>query len=199
MQIKTATFIKSAVEIADFPPGEEPEVAFVGRSNVGKSSLINSLLGRKDLARTSNTPGRTQLINFFSINETIRFVDLPGYGYARVAASIKREWGPMIERYLKERTALKLVVLLLDARRTPSEQDLALSAWLDLNSLPTLWVLTKTDKLSGNELARQKALISACLRPVHNRELICFSTRTGAGREHIWREIKLRLDIAAKV
>lgn len=192
MQIKTATFIKSAVEIADYPPGDEPEVAFVGRSNVGKSSLINSLLGRKDLARTSNTPGRTQLINFFSINESIRFVDLPGYGFARVAASVKKGWSPMIGKYLTERTNLRLVVLLLDARRTPSEQDLSFSAWLDRNSLPTLYVITKTDKLSGNELARQRALISAGLGSVNNRDLVYFSARTGAGKDQVWQEINLR-------
>ncbi len=198
MLVKTATFIKSAVERSDWPVGGEPEVTFVGRSNVGKSSLINSLVGRKDLARTSNTPGRTQLINFFSINETIRFVDLPGYGFSRVPASVKRGWGPMIERYLLERENLKLVVLLLDARRIPSEQDLSFAAWLQDHDLPTLYVLTKIDKLSGNELARQLNMLAQRLQLINNHNLICFSARTGAGKEILWREIESRLLVQSK-
>ncbi len=198
MLVKTARFIKSAVEMTDWPTGGEPEVTFVGRSNVGKSSLINSLVGRKDLARTSNTPGRTQLINFFSVNETIRFVDLPGYGFSRTPASVKRGWGPMIERYLLERENLKLVILLLDARRMPSEQDISIAAWLKTHDLPTLYVLTKIDKLSGNELARQLRLLADGWQLINNHNLICFSARTGAGKEILWREIEKHLLLKSK-
>ena len=117
MKITSAKFVKSAVWPPQYPPAILPEIAFVGRSNVGKSSLINTLVGRKNLAKTSNTPGRTQLINFFTINEKISFVDLPGYGFAKVSQSVKKDWGDMIEAYLRERQSLCLVVLILDIRR----------------------------------------------------------------------------------
>ena len=114
MKIISAEFIKSAVKPGDFPKERLPEVAFVGRSNVGKSSLINALVGRKGLAKTSSTPGRTQLVNFFRINHKLTFVDLPGYGYAKVAVSVRREWGPMIEGYLKNRENLKGIIFIME-------------------------------------------------------------------------------------
>jgi len=152
MKIVSVEFIKSATAPSGYPQGNLPEVAFVGRSNVGKSSLINTLVQRKRLARTSNTPGRTQIINFFAINQGLMFVDLPGYGFARVPEAVKREWGPMIETYLRERQCLQLVVFILDIRREPSEEDLALKAWLDYYGRKTLFVLTKSDKLSRGKV-----------------------------------------------
>src|SRR4030043_1193312 len=149
MKIPSADFIKSAVWPPQYPPATLPEIAFVGRSNVGKSSLINTLVGRKNLAKTSNSPGRTQLINFFTINEKISFVDLPGYGFAKVAQSVKKDWGDMIEAYLRERQCLALVVFILDIRRNPSKDDLSLRDWLDQYRKPYLHILKKNDKLSN--------------------------------------------------
>ncbi|SEM53376.1 GTP-binding protein [Syntrophus gentianae] len=188
MKIVTVEFVKSATAPSGYPQGTLPEVAFVGRSNVGKSSLINTLVRRKQLARTSNTPGRTQLINFFNINQELLFVDLPGYGFARVPESVKREWGPMIEAYLRERECLKLVVLILDIRRNPSEEDLALKAWLDFYARKTLFVLTKADKLSrGESKNRSRAIREVLSLPDMP---ITFSAKTGLGRDQIWEEIQ---------
>lgn len=186
MKIISAQFIKSAVWPPQYPPATLPEIAFIGRSNVGKSSLINTLVGRKNLAKTSNTPGRTQLINFFTINEKILFVDLPGYGFAKVAQSVKKDWGDMIEAYLRERLSLALVVLILDIRRDPSEDDLSLRDWLSHYRIPYLYILTKTDKLSNNQaIARQRA-IEKNLRVSAERKPILFSAKTQKGKDDIW-------------
>ena len=126
MIIKSAKFVKSAAKSSQYPPAILPEIAFAGRSNVGKSSLINILINRKHLVKTSSTPGRTQLINFFVINETFSFVDLPGYGYARVPKSVKKNWGPMIETYFSTRETLKGVVFIMDIRRMPDQKELNL-------------------------------------------------------------------------
>ena len=163
MKIISAEFIKSAVWPPQYPPATMPEIAFVGRSNVGKSSLINTLVGRKNLAKTSNTPGRTQLINFFTINEKISFVDLPGYGFAKVPQSVKKDWGDMIEAYLRERQSLALVIFILDIRRDPSDDDLSLRDWLEHYRIPYIYVLTKTDKLSNNQAIAQKRSIEKTL------------------------------------
>jgi GTP-binding protein len=194
MKITSAEFIKSAVWPPQYPPAVTPEIAFVGRSNVGKSSLLNTLVGRKKLAKTSNTPGRTQLINFFTINEKISFVDLPGYGFAKVAQSVKKDWGNMIEAYLKERPNLCLVVLILDIRRDPSADDLSLRDWLDQYRLPYLYILTKTDKLSNNQtIARQRA-IERTLRVSVGQKPILFSAITQKGKSEIWQFIKNHLN-----
>jgi len=188
VKILDVEFVKSATQPSGYPLGNLPEVAFVGRSNVGKSSLINALLNRKQLARTSNTPGRTQIINFFNVNNGLLFVDLPGYGFARVPEAVKREWGPMIETYLRERECLEMVIFILDIRRTPSEEDLALKGWLDYYGRKTLFVLTKSDKLSRGEMKNRQRNIQEFLNlpdiPIN------FSAKTGLGRENIWEEIK---------
>jgi GTP-binding protein len=197
MQVYSADFIKSAAYPKDYPPAGLPEVAFVGRSNVGKSSLINVLAGRKGLVRTSSTPGRTQLINFFDINSTLTLVDLPGYGYAKAPPEVRKQWGPMIEAYLASRESLKAVVLILDIRRVPSDGDLQMVRWLDMYNIPPLFVLTKCDKLSKNERARQRAIISAAIAREKGM-LLPFSALSKEGRDDIWSEIGNVLEIPLK-
>ena len=186
MKIISAEFIKSAVWPPQYPPATLPEVAFVGRSNVGKSSLINTLVGRKTLAKTSNTPGRTQLINFFTLNEKVSFVDLPGYGFAKVSQSVKKDWGDMIESYLRERTSLALVVFILDVRRVPSEDDLSLRNWLEHYRIPYLYILTKADKLSNNQAVVQRRAIERALQLSAEKKPILFSAKTQKGKSEIW-------------
>ena len=193
MKITSAEFIKSAVWPPQYPPAIMPEIAFVGRSNVGKSSLINVLVGRKNLAKTSNTPGRTQLINFFKINDQISFVDLPGYGFAKVAQSVKKDWGDMIEAYLRERQSLCLVVLILDIRREPNNDDLSLRDWLANYRIPYLYVLTKADKLSNNQAIAQKRAIEKMLQASSDQRPILFSAKTQKGKMDIWQFLENHL------
>ena len=190
MKILSAEFVLSAKAPAHYPPAVLPEIAFAGRSNVGKSSLINTLLNRKGLARTSNTPGRTQEINFFRINDRLAFVDLPGYGYAKVPEPIRKQWGPMVETYLRERKTLHLVVLILDIRRDPSDEDLQLINWMSFYQIPFLIVLTKTDKVSNNEFAKLRRRITERAGFPSETTLLAFSAKTGAGKELLWREIR---------
>jgi len=189
MKILAADFVKSAVLPSQYPSGSLPEVAFAGRSNVGKSSLINTLTQRKGLARISNAPGCTQLINFFTVNDQISLVDLPGYGFARVPEAVKKNWGPMVETYLKERQALRLVVLVLDVRRNPGEHDLSLFKWFESYRIPCLIALTKTDKLSKQQVMNRRRVIMNHLTE-QAVSAICFSARTGAGKEELWQEIE---------
>jgi GTP-binding protein len=188
MQIRSAKFICSAVTPEQYPPADLPEVAFAGRSNVGKSSLINKILNRKKLVRTSKTPGRTQLLNFFEINEVYRFVDLPGYGYAKVPAEIQKRWGPMVETFLTSRSNLRGMVLLLDIRREPSKEDLNLWHWLQTASIAVVTVVTKVDKLSKNKRNKQVAAIARSLG-CKKEELIQFSAMTGEGKEELWKRL----------
>ncbi|HNZ65470.1 MAG TPA: ribosome biogenesis GTP-binding protein YihA/YsxC [Smithella sp.] len=185
MKITSAQFIKSAVWPPQYPPATMPEIAFVGRSNVGKSSLINTLVGRKNLAKTSNTPGRTQLINFFTINEKISFVDLPGYGFAKVPQSVKKDWGDMMEAYLRERQSLCLVIFILDIRRDPSDDDVSLRDWLMHYRIPYLYILTKSDKLSNNQAIARKRAIEKILQISSEKKPILFSAKTQRGKSDI--------------
>jgi GTP-binding protein len=187
--IKSTEFIKSAAKPAHYPPADLPEIAFAGRSNVGKSSLINVLVNRKSLVRTSSTPGRTQLINFFAVNEQFSLVDLPGYGYAKVPLAVKREWGPMIEAYLSGRPNLAGVVLIFDIRRTPVAEDRQMLDWLRAYGITPVLVVTKCDKVSRNERARQAAVIAQSLG-VERSELTFFSTLTREGKDEIWQRIE---------
>lgn len=185
MKIKNAEFEKSAVRTADYPKPPLSQVAFAGRSNVGKSSLINSLTNRKNLARTSRTPGRTQLINFFKINGEIYFVDLPGYGYAKAPLSVKKHWDKMIVRYLKNNPDLKLLVFILDARRIPSLLDKQLMDWLLAYRVPFLFVVTKADKISRSALLRQLKIIKETLIPPEEAVFIPYSAKTRLGRKDL--------------
>ena len=189
MIIKSATFIKSAVKPSHYPPEGLPEIAFAGRSNVGKSTLINTLVNRKHLVKTSSTPGRTQLLNFFDINERLVFVDLPGYGYAKVPGRVKKDWGIMIETYLSTRSTLKGVVLILDIRRKPREEENNFIAWFHQQGIPAVLILTKADKLSKTKQKKQITAIQNELS-VDSEELICFSAKTRQGLNDVWRAIK---------
>ncbi|MGD2185553.1 MAG: ribosome biogenesis GTP-binding protein YihA/YsxC [Desulfobacterales bacterium] len=193
MKITSAEFITSATQPAHYPPAAIPEIAFAGRSNVGKSSLINTLLNRKHLVKTSSTPGRTQLINFFDINQRLRFVDLPGYGYAKVPVAVRMKWGPMIETYLSGRETLKGVVVIMDIRRIPGQAEHNLLGWLNHYAITGVLVLTKTDKLSKNKQAQQHRLIAAAIERPKN-DFIPFSAKTRRGRDALWNAILSLVD-----
>ncbi len=190
MNIKSAAFVASAVKPSQYPSPGKGEIAFAGRSNVGKSSLINTLLGRKNLVKTSSTPGRTQTINFFLINDSLYFVDLPGYGYAKAPVQVRKKWGPMVERYIETREGLCAVVVILDIRRTPNQQDHDLVAWLAYYNIPQVVVLTKADKLKRNKQVRQRTLIAEDLAIDPPSSLITFSASTGLGKRVLWKAIE---------
>jgi GTP-binding protein len=182
-----AVFLKSAFREADWPRDPLPEIAFLGRSNVGKSSLINSLLGIRGLARTSSTPGRTQALNFFLINDQFRFVDLPGFGYARVPEKVRSSWGDMVTSYLAKRAQLVLSIQIVDSRHEPTKQDLQLHEWLEHYARPRLIVATKSDKLSNNELRKN---IEQARRMLNEDIPIIYSAKTGLGRDQVWQAIQ---------
>jgi GTP-binding protein len=184
MKITDARFVKSVYHLPDLPKPLLPEIAFAGRSNVGKSSLINVLLNRRGFAKTSSTPGRTQSINYMEINNAFYFVDLPGYGYANVPLEVRKKWLPLIEGYLAQRSTLRLLVLLCDIRREPQEDEELFVAWLSEHNIPLMVVLTKIDKLKKNAQA-------ASLRQWQNRlslreQIVLFSAVTGEGKDKVW-------------
>jgi GTP-binding protein len=192
MKIKKAEFIKGALKPSDFPKGllaQKAQVAFSGRSNVGKSSLINKLLGRKKLARTSSTPGRTREINFFNINDELIFVDLPGYGYAKVPIDMRRSWRPMVEKYLDGNPSLRLVILIVDIRRDPKEEEISFLLWLDERDIPSLVVVTKTDKEKRGKVNGRIKNIAHIL-DIEIRDIVTFSAITGLGKDVLWTKIK---------
>jgi GTP-binding protein len=193
MIITSAQFVKSAVTPSQYPPADLPEIAFTGRSNVGKSSLINTLVNRKHLVKTSSTPGRTQLINFFIVNRAFSFVDLPGFGYAKVPAAVRRSWGPMVETYLSTRKTLKGVVLIMDLRRIPGLQELNFIEWLRVHSIPEILVLTKSDKLSKNKQITQKKSIADALG-VPKEQPILFSAKSRMGKDDLWDALEGLID-----
>jgi GTP-binding protein len=186
MLITSAEFVTSAVRPQQYPAPDLPEFAFAGRSNVGKSSLINTLVSRRKLVQTSSVPGKTRLINFFRVNATFMLVDLPGYGYARVSEIERRKWRPMVEQYLSGRENLKAAVVILDIRRTPNEDDALLLDWLDRREIPAVLVATKADKLSKTAQIKQREAIAAALE-VGPEDLVLFSAKTRQGRKELWR------------
>jgi GTP-binding protein len=188
MIVKSAEFITSAVKSSQYPAYGHPEIAFAGRSNVGKSSLINTLVNRKHLVKTSQTPGRTQLINFFLVNDCLGFVDLPGYGYAKVPAAVRKNWGPMIETYLQTRQNLKAVVLIMDIRRIPDHKEFDLISWLANFNIPMIPVITKADKLKKAKIQLQLAANAQALAMEKSR-LILFSAKTRLGKNALWTAI----------
>jgi GTP-binding protein len=194
MNVKSAEFVTSAVKPSQYPSPVGHEIAFAGRSNVGKSSLINTLLGRKNLVKTSSTPGRTQTINFFLINNGFYFVDLPGYGYAKVSMEVRKKWGPMVVKYLKTQESLRAVVVILDIRRIPNQADHDLLDWLGHYDIPEIVVLTKADKLKKNKQAQQRTLIAKDLSKDPSA-LILFSATTGMGRQELWKTIGRRFEV----
>jgi len=183
-------FVTSAFQENQYPPPHLPEVAFAGKSNVGKSSLINVLTRRKNLARTSGTPGRTQSINFYRVNDLLYFVDLPGYGYAKVPLQVKQSWQHMVEAYLRTRANLASTVVILDIRRDPSESDMDLLQWLRHYSIPPILVLTKADKLSRQQAKNRCQLISGQLGKFSPYPITLFSAKTRMGREEVWKIIE---------
>lgn len=187
LQIKQARYVGTYVTTEQLPADGLPEIALVGRSNVGKSSLINRLANRRNLAKSSSTPGKTRTINFYLINESFYMVDLPGYGFAKVGRAEKDRWGQMIESYLRQRTQLRGVIQLVDIRHPPSANDLIMKDWLQQAGIPLLVVATKADKISrgarGNSLAVVRKNMNLDLEPLY------FSAQTGAGRDELLEEI----------
>jgi GTP-binding protein len=190
MKIESAEFAIGITDLRQLPRDGVREVAFLGRSNVGKSSLINKLCGRKALARTSADPGKTRELNYYLINRTFYFVDLPGYGYARVPEQIRSSWGKTIEQYLKGRSQLALVVQLMDARHEPSELDLMMVGWLDYYEIPFVIALTKADKLPASKMPRYvETARQQFLRFRHCLGVIPFSAVSGIGKQDVVRLI----------
>jgi GTP-binding protein len=189
MNAQTIKFIKSVYNLTECPKGDIPEIAFVGRSNVGKSSLLNCLINRKGLAKTSSRPGKTQALNFFKLDERCHFVDLPGYGFAKVPLAMKKEWNRVMFTYLQEREQLAMVVQLVDARHKPSEKDLDMLSILDGAGVPTLVVATKVDKLKRGDRKKNLKQIQNTLELEDDAVIIPFSSETGEGRKELWEYI----------
>ena len=191
MKISSARFVKSAVRPDDFPRDQKPEIVFCGRSNIRQSRLLNALTNSRGLARTSSSPGRTQTINFFLIDERMYFVDLPGYGFAKAAKKVRESWGAMIEGYLRNRPQLKMAVLLVDSRVEPLESDVMMKQWLDHHQIPNAVVLTKTDKVSRNQVNQA---LRRGVKILSTKEIVPFSAVTGSGRDEILKRIRAAID-----
>ncbi|WP_291575185.1 ribosome biogenesis GTP-binding protein YihA/YsxC [Clostridium sp. UBA4548] len=189
MEIKQSEFITSAVKPDQYPTDNRIEIAFVGRSNVGKSSLINTLTNRRKLVKVSGTPGKTRLINFFLINNEFYFVDLPGYGYAKVSKSEKASWGSMMEKYLINRPQLKKVLLLVDSRHKPTGDDILMYEWIKHYGYEVVVVATKKDKLTKNELQRSVKVIREALKLNKDEKILFFSSLKKEGKEELLGEV----------
>ncbi len=189
MRPASAQFLRSAMDPEHFPRDGKPEVAFIGRSNVGKSSLLNALLGRQEMARTSSTPGKTQCINFFEIDRRYYLVDLPGYGFAKVPKSVKEAWNRLMHQYLSDREPLRLAVLLLDARHAPSQADLGMMEMLEENAVPTLIAATKSDKLSNNQLQTSLRTMRKALELDPDALVVPCSIVTNRGIKEVWQVV----------
>jgi len=190
MKVYSAEFLTGAVSAKQYPQVSHPEFAFAGRSNVGKSSLLKSLLNRKKLVRTSSTPGKTQHINFFEVNKSLIFTDLPGYGFAKVPPAVQRKWKNMIEQYLLKRESLTALIFIVDLRRDPTTLDLELKEWLDANEICYILVATKADKLSAGERSKQARKIKQAFCTGEDSEkLVVYSSKNNLGHKELWNQI----------
>lgn len=192
MNIKNSRYEITAVSSRQYPKDDLPDIAFVGKSNVGKSSMINLLTGKSKLARTGKTPGKTRELIFFNIDDTLHFVDLPGYGYAKVSKFQREDWGSYIEEYLNNRKNLKLILFLTDIRRTPTEDDMLMYDWIKKSNLKYSIVATKVDKLNKRDLEKNINMLKS---KYENEKILLFSSAAKIGRDDIWNEIKTALNV----
>ena len=186
MHIKQAVLETVCGITSVLPKNDLPEIAFLGKSNVGKSSLINTLMQRKSLARTSQAPGKTQTINYYKVNDSLYFVDLPGYGYAKVSQELRQKWGKMIERYITGSPTLKLICLLVDIRHEPTENDRLMYDWIKYHGYKVLLILTKADKLKRSVLNKHIKMIEKALKVADEDMIVAFSSETKQGREEVY-------------
>ena len=193
MNVHSAEIVISAVSPAQYPDTQLPKIALAGRSNVGKSSFINTLINRKNLARTSSKPGKTQTLNFYLIENTVHFVDVPGYGYAKVSKTEREKWGKMIETYLASREQLRAVVSLVDLRHKPSEEDIQMYQFLKYYDIPVIVVATKADKIPRGKWNKHESIVKKALDFDNNDDFILFSSETKMGKEEAWAAIEQRL------
>lgn len=193
MKVNNVEMVISAVRPSQYPEDGLPEFALAGRSNVGKSSFINRMIGRKSMARISSKPGKTQTLNFYKIEEQLFFVDVPGYGYAKVSKSEREAWGKMIEQYLTGRSVLKAVVQIVDIRHEPTDDDCMMYDFLKHYNIPTIVIATKADKIKKGNYAKHKKIVKEVLDMDPNDPLILFSSEKGMGMEEAWAEIEKRM------
>ena len=193
MKINNVELLISAVRPAQYPEGDLPEFALAGRSNVGKSSFINKMIGRKSMARISSKPGKTQTLNFYKLEEDLLFVDVPGYGYAKVSKSERAAWGKMIETYFTSRDVLKAVVLLVDLRHPPTADDCMMYDFLKHYNIPCIVVATKADKIPRGKWDKHKKIVKDELQMEKGDPLVVFSSETGLGFDTAWAEIESRM------
>ncbi|MFJ8063169.1 ribosome biogenesis GTP-binding protein YihA/YsxC [Psychrobacillus sp. NPDC096426] len=193
MKINNVELLISAVRPAQYPEGDLPEFALAGRSNVGKSSFINKMIGRKSMARISSKPGKTQTLNFYKLEEDLLFVDVPGYGYAKVSKSERAAWGKMIETYFTSRDVLKAVVLLVDLRHPPTADDCMMYDFLKHYNIPCIVVATKADKIPKGKWDKHKKIVKDELQMEKGDPLVVFSSETGLGFDTAWAEIESRM------
>jgi GTP-binding protein len=196
MKVNQAEFIISAVGPSQYPTDALPEIALAGRSNVGKSSLINRMINRKNLARTSSKPGKTQQLNYYRINSDLYFVDLPGYGYAQVSKTEREKWGKFIEAYLTKREPLKLILHIIDLRHPPTKDDQAMYDWLKHNGLPVCVVTTKADKIPKSKWQKHMKIIRETLEMDKTDPIIMFSSELGLGKDELWQLIEQHIGYA---
>lgn len=190
MKVTKSEIVISAVKREQYPEGGLPEIALAGRSNVGKSSFINKMINRKNLARTSQRPGKTQTLNFYIINEMMYFVDVPGYGFAKVSKSERDAWGRMIETYISEREPLKAVIQLIDIRHDPSKDDVLMYEWLKHFDIPVIIIATKADKIPKGKWQKHEKAIKEKLNKDPNDPIVVFSSETGYGKDQAWSTIE---------
>ena len=193
MKVTQAEIVMSAVKPEQYPTDGFPEFALAGRSNVGKSSFINKMINRKGLARTSSKPGKTQTLNFYKLNETIFFVDVPGYGYAKVSKTEREAWGKMIEKYITTRETLRAMLLIIDLRHKPSADDVMMYDFLKHYEIPTIVIATKADKIPKGKWQKHLKVVRETLDLAKGDEIILFSSETGLGKDQAWNAIQARI------